>query len=335
MYSSSAYAPFGEQYSKAGTADASYTGQDQDTVSNVYDFPARRQNFSQGRWVSPDPAGRSAVTLTNPQTWNRYAYSNNNPLSQVDPSGTTPCSAVNVQTSHVTPHDAGDDCGSMFGLDNGSGGGSDSGGGDYSSDNGNTTNANCDAQCQIDNAEQLALWVLQNNSNCAAAIGGDAAVAVLEGIMTGTGDTTTLNSAYLQPTVGPNNTIIPAPVAQTTSGQPNDGISSSGNFAVLGFQSTITINISPDSQFMNVTTGFYLGLGIDQTTFQAVTILHELGHAVNQNYQFDPSQGQSAVQPDNNGSGSLVSLANTAAVANTCFGNITNSGGSTSSGGTN
>jgi RHS repeat-associated protein len=87
MYSSTAYAPFGEQYATAGTADASFTGQDQDTVSSLYDFPARRQSPSQGRWISPDPAGRHAANPANPQSWNRYAYVQNNPLALIDPLG--------------------------------------------------------------------------------------------------------------------------------------------------------------------------------------------------------------------------------------------------------
>ena len=32
----------------------------------------------------PDPPGLAAVDLTNPQTWNRYAYVANNPLSNID-----------------------------------------------------------------------------------------------------------------------------------------------------------------------------------------------------------------------------------------------------------
>jgi RHS repeat-associated protein len=87
LYSSTAYAPFGEPYKQAGTTDLSFTGQDQDTASGMHDFPDRRYMPVQGRWLTPDPAGLKAVSLANPQTWNRYAYVNNNPLALVDPFG--------------------------------------------------------------------------------------------------------------------------------------------------------------------------------------------------------------------------------------------------------
>jgi RHS repeat-associated protein len=99
LYSSSAYASFGEQYAPPNPADSSYTGQDQDTVSSLYDFPARRQSPSQGRWISPDPLGLGAVSPTNPQTWNRYAYVANNPLSFVDPLGLQLIGPVRCDTS--------------------------------------------------------------------------------------------------------------------------------------------------------------------------------------------------------------------------------------------
>jgi uncharacterized protein RhaS with RHS repeats len=56
----------------------------------MYDFPYREYPI-QGRWPSPDPAGLAAVSLANPQTWNRYAYVTNNPLSLIDPSGMNDC----------------------------------------------------------------------------------------------------------------------------------------------------------------------------------------------------------------------------------------------------
>jgi RHS repeat-associated protein len=87
LYSSSAYAPFGEQYQAAGTTDASFTGQDQDTVPSLNDFWFRRHSPSQGRWISPDPAGLGAVSPVNPQSWNRYAYVVNNPMAATDPTG--------------------------------------------------------------------------------------------------------------------------------------------------------------------------------------------------------------------------------------------------------
>ncbi|HET9409269.1 MAG TPA: RHS repeat-associated core domain-containing protein [Candidatus Sulfotelmatobacter sp.] len=84
LYSSTAYAPFGEQYTSSGSSDPSFTGQNSDTVSSLYDFALRRLSMSQGRWISPDPAGLGAVDLTKPQTWNRYTYVINNPLGLID-----------------------------------------------------------------------------------------------------------------------------------------------------------------------------------------------------------------------------------------------------------
>ncbi len=60
---------------------------DEGEISDAYQADARMMQQAQGRWVSPDPAGIGAVDMTNPQSWNRYAYVLNNPLSFVDPSG--------------------------------------------------------------------------------------------------------------------------------------------------------------------------------------------------------------------------------------------------------
>ena len=87
MYYDAAYAPFGENYVETGTTDRSFTGQTQDTTQGLYDFLLRQHSSSQGRWLVPDPAGLAAVDITNPQTWNRYAYVGNNPLNRVDSLG--------------------------------------------------------------------------------------------------------------------------------------------------------------------------------------------------------------------------------------------------------
>lgn len=82
-----AYAPFGEPYVETATTNRDFTGQTQDTTLGLYDFLFRQQSSAQGRWLVPDPAGLAAVDITNPQTWNRYAYVANNPLSFLDPLG--------------------------------------------------------------------------------------------------------------------------------------------------------------------------------------------------------------------------------------------------------
>jgi RHS repeat-associated protein len=87
-----AYAPFGEVYAELNgvATNRSFTGQTSDVIQGspaYYDFMFRQQASSPGRWLVPDPAGVAAVDITNPQTWNRYAYVGNNPLSSIDPLG--------------------------------------------------------------------------------------------------------------------------------------------------------------------------------------------------------------------------------------------------------
>ncbi len=87
-------APFGEgyaggqgyvQFTSNGNAFTVYDTENQS--GSLTDFTYRRYSPVQGRWIAPDPAGLAAVDPTNPQTWNRYAYVANNPLSFVDPLG--------------------------------------------------------------------------------------------------------------------------------------------------------------------------------------------------------------------------------------------------------
>jgi len=84
-----AFAPFGERYASSGTPAWTFTGQTEDTASGLYDFLYRELHNGQGRWISPDPAGSGAATNGDPQSWNRYTYARNNPLSFTDPLGLT------------------------------------------------------------------------------------------------------------------------------------------------------------------------------------------------------------------------------------------------------
>ena len=100
MYGDVAYAPYGETYAQSGTADFSFTGmnQDVDQSSNpavLYDFLAREYGI-QGRWPSPDTAGLLAVDASNPQSCNRYAYVDNNPLAATDPTCLFTCNVCFV-----------------------------------------------------------------------------------------------------------------------------------------------------------------------------------------------------------------------------------------------
>jgi RHS repeat-associated protein len=90
-----AYAPYGETYAQTGSVLPSFTGVDGVSVYNEYDFPAREYGI-QGRWPSPDPAGLAAVSPSDPQSWNRYAYVRNSPTNMTDPSGMMMRTGANV-----------------------------------------------------------------------------------------------------------------------------------------------------------------------------------------------------------------------------------------------
>jgi RHS repeat-associated protein len=64
-----------------------YTGKERDIESGLDHFQFRSYSSTMGRWMSPDPAGMQAVDISNPQSLNRYAYVQNNPVSFVDPLG--------------------------------------------------------------------------------------------------------------------------------------------------------------------------------------------------------------------------------------------------------
>lgn len=63
-----------------------FTGYERDAETTLDYAQARYFASTQGRFTSPDPLLSSGKPLQ-PQSWNRYTYTINNPLKYVDPSG--------------------------------------------------------------------------------------------------------------------------------------------------------------------------------------------------------------------------------------------------------
>lgn len=80
--------PFGDGLSCSGTESSKrhFTGKERDAESGLDNFGARYDSSSMGRFMTPDPSMESVV-LRNPQSWNRYSYTLNNPLRYIDPTG--------------------------------------------------------------------------------------------------------------------------------------------------------------------------------------------------------------------------------------------------------
>jgi len=80
------YLPYGETLTGTGTDSNThqYTGKEIDEMTGAYYYGARYYRPDLGRFMSVDPAG---IDITNPQSWNRYAYVQNNPYTFVDPDG--------------------------------------------------------------------------------------------------------------------------------------------------------------------------------------------------------------------------------------------------------
>lgn len=78
-----------------------FTGKERDSESGLDNFGARYFASTMGRFVTPDPKPASA-RLEDPQSWNRYAYTRNNPLKYVDRDGKDYQLAYNSKTNTTT-----------------------------------------------------------------------------------------------------------------------------------------------------------------------------------------------------------------------------------------
>ena len=92
--------PFGGEIDPQTTSNNyKFTGKERDTESGFDYFGARYYGSDVGRFISPDRTITSRE-LANPQSWNKYSYTFNNPLKLVDPDGLWP-----APTHHEINHD--------------------------------------------------------------------------------------------------------------------------------------------------------------------------------------------------------------------------------------
>jgi len=110
--------PFGDDLTTtSGTdTDAYHYGMlDHDYETDTEHAQFRQYSSAQGHWLAPDPYGGS-YDLSNPQSFNRYVYSANNPLSNVDPSGLQDYSSSGGYASNNPNCSSGDvNCGTGWG----------------------------------------------------------------------------------------------------------------------------------------------------------------------------------------------------------------------------
>jgi RHS repeat-associated protein len=94
------YLPFGEElgagvgqrttgmgYSAADSTEQKFTQKERDNESGLDYFLARYYSSAQGRFTSTDPVIVTPERFYDPQQLNLYAYTRNNPLHFIDPSG--------------------------------------------------------------------------------------------------------------------------------------------------------------------------------------------------------------------------------------------------------
>jgi len=97
------YYPFGAEAHATGEPGPrmKFTGHERDAVAGLDYMLARYYGAGLSRFLSTDPASRSAA-VRNPQSWNRYTYALNNPVLLVDPDGEAARIFIDNQTTGST-----------------------------------------------------------------------------------------------------------------------------------------------------------------------------------------------------------------------------------------
>ena len=90
--------PFNDTSSESGDNRPGYTGHTLDTGSGLIYMKGRYYDPSIGRFLSNDPVGTDP---SQPASFNRYAYANNNPYVFVDPDGEFPLAVLATPPAQV------------------------------------------------------------------------------------------------------------------------------------------------------------------------------------------------------------------------------------------
>jgi RHS repeat-associated protein len=82
-----AHLPYGEDFAESGTQQKHhFTSYERDAESWLDYAISRMYSSGLGRFMQSDPY-RASVGPRDPQSWNRYSYSRNDPVNRVDPVG--------------------------------------------------------------------------------------------------------------------------------------------------------------------------------------------------------------------------------------------------------
>lgn len=87
-------------YGAADGVRQKFTSKERDVETGLDFFEARYYASAQGRFTSVDPLMASA-SVSSPQSWNRYTYSNNSPVRFTDPTGMVPGDYYNLDGKQI------------------------------------------------------------------------------------------------------------------------------------------------------------------------------------------------------------------------------------------
>jgi RHS repeat-associated protein len=305
--------PFGEPWYETGVVTKwKFTSYERDAESDNDYAMARTYRSRVARFLSADPV---AGSLGNPESLNRYSYTVNDPINLVDPSGMDGCPPGYLcATGWGTPWPSGNPIGGALGLGGGGGGGAQNKTTRTPDDDGGAScSGPLSAGCLVQQAVARAIELLKNEK-CSKFIQGDTIFdpgVILAELQSGDPQYGTINIAPIAPIQGSSINATTEP----TGAFLGQDLSIAGP-PVIGVNNTVRITMNSDQLNWQFPAGDDFGLS--QTTRNALTILHELGHAINFMSSGFGSSGIVQDGPQVPG-GMLLSRVNAAAVVANCL----------------